>query len=310
MRTLRWIGLILWLMSALTLEAADPGGYRLVKEIAIGPRDAETLVAVPLDSDIYEVTRDEFPDLRILDEEDRPVSFLVEQIPGPREDAANGGPTTYPIEQFQVNQEAGTGHTLIEIPMRRQPLTGFLVETPNRNFSRRARVQVPEGPGVRGDWETIGEATLSRIDFREVQREELEVTFPERRAARYRMIIENGDSPPLRVVGFRAKGPAYRLVFLAAPSADYRLFYGSESAERPEYDTAPLRTLLDRHYRPIEATLGSEERNPAFGSRSDGGIRAVLSNPFVLGGLIALLLILLAWGLYRAGQRVDRVSER
>jgi hypothetical protein len=37
--------------------------------------------------------------------------------------------------------------------------------------------------------------------------------------------------------------------------------------------------------------------------------RHVLNNPFVLGGVILLLVVVLLWGLYRAGRRIDRLSE-
>jgi hypothetical protein len=38
-------------------------------------------------------------------------------------------------------------------------------------------------------------------------------------------------------------------------------------------------------------------------------MRRVLNNPFVLGGVIVLLVAVLVWGLYRAGRRIDRLPK-
>ncbi len=45
-------------------------------------------------------------------------------------------------------------------------------------------------------------------------------------------------SRPLEITGVVAEGNVYHLVFLALKDTAYRLYYGSEAAERPSYDMA------------------------------------------------------------------------
>ena len=42
---------------------------------------------------------------------------------------------------------------------------------------------------------------VSRIDFRELHREELMIPFPESRHEHYRIVLDNGDNPALTITG-------------------------------------------------------------------------------------------------------------
>lgn len=212
----------------------------------------------------------------------------------------------YPVESFEVSEISQEQQTHIDIQTQRQPLTAFTLETSSRNFHRRAVVEVPETQGVRTNWRAIGEATISRIDFRDLHREELTITFPEQRRRRYRIVIHNSDSPPLKIEGINAEGKVYRLVFLAAPESHYRIAYGSEAVESPQYDMAAVLDPLTGDYEPVTIQPGEQIPNPA--ARPPAlGFRSVMNNRFVLGGAICLLAGLLAWGLYKAAGRVDQL---
>jgi hypothetical protein len=212
---------------------------------------------------------------------------------------------TYPVSGFRVEQDAEKKQTHILIDMRREPLTALSIETPERNFSRRAIVEVEEVDGIQRSWKRVGEGTLTRIDFKDLNREQLSINFRESRNRRFRIVIENRDSPPLAITGITASGNVYELIFLTSSEQSLRLVYGDAEADPAEYDTAALRELLQSGYVPRTAEMGSQE--PHIAPDGKGAFRwpALLSNRMFVLTMIALLVIVLGLGLYRAAGRVD-----
>ncbi|MBS0266710.1 MAG: DUF3999 family protein [Planctomycetes bacterium] len=212
----------------------------------------------------------------------------------------------YPVSRFQVERDAKKQQTIILIDTQRQPLTSLSLETPARNFSRQATLEVEQTQGVKHTWQQIAAGTLSRIDFQKLQRETLTLAFPESRHERYRVVIDDRDSPPLEISGVKAEGNTYDLVFLAEPKQSYQLVYGSEDAEPAAHDTAFLRELLRERISPDPAELGPQTAWKSTGTASQSW-KKLVNNPLLLGGVIALLAVALGWGLYRALQRVDQL---
>lgn len=215
----------------------------------------------------------------------------------------------YPPARFHVEQDAAARQTHVFVETRREPVTKLTIETDQRNFSRRASVQVEHIEGVQRTWQSLGEATLTRIDFQDLQREQLSIGFPETRRGRFRIVIENRDSPPLDVTGIAAEGNVQELVFLAAPGETYRVIYGHAGAEPADYDTAAVDELLRSGYAPTPAELGDQQVH----ADADGPVArnwpALLNDPALLVGVITVLVILLALGLYQAARRVEETSS-
>jgi hypothetical protein len=213
------------------------------------------------------------------------------------------------VAAFTVEQDAAQKQTIVHVHTRREPLTGFVLETPTGNFSRRAVVEAPEVRGVTTRWRPVGEAIVSSFRFRSFHRDQLAVSFPEGRQEEYRIIIHNEDNPPLDIRGVKAEGTDYRVVFLAQPSKTYCVYYGSESAKTPQYEAAAVLATLQRDYQPVEARLGPQTKNPAFGGEPGPSVAKVLNNWIFLGAAIGLMVVVLAWGLFRAGKRLEQLPK-
>jgi hypothetical protein len=216
--------------------------------------------------------------------------------------------TEYPVVDFHVEQSQDKRQTLIEVQTRREPLTGLILQSASRNFSRSAAVQIPLTRGIRTDWREIGSATIAQIDFRDLHRQELTIHFPEQRAETYRIVIDDGDSSPLKISAVGGYGNIYRVVFLASPDGGYRLDYGSEAASAPSYDVAAIREALGRRYEPASVRLGDQVERPITAAPPVSRVRGWLNNPVLLGVVIGVLVIVLAWALYRAARRMDQAS--
>jgi len=218
----------------------------------------------------------------------------------------------YPVRfdpKKDVTEDAKQKQTILEIGSRREPLTQFTLATPDVNFSRRVSVLVPVARGVATDWVPVGGGTINVIRFRGFGRQSLPVTFPRQRQKRYRVVIANRDDPPLAITGVSAEGSIDQAVFFAAKGANYRLAYGCESAAAPDYDTSALAETLASGYQPVAAALGRQMDNPQFGGDSRPWLRRALGSPLVLGGTIAVMVVVLTLILFRAGRRIEGLPE-
>ncbi len=149
----------------------------------------------------------------------------------------------YPTTDFQVHQDAKQKRTMLDFQTDGEPLTSLTLLTDQTNFSRTVTLQVLSR--AREDqWQTVSSATLARFSFQTLKKTELTLTFPEQRATRYRLIVENRDSPPVSIRGVEAEGPEYQLVFLATPGQTLRLEYGWPDAPAAVYDTAAIDASL------------------------------------------------------------------
>ena len=210
---------------------------------------------------------------------------------------------SYPVSNLRVEEDSDSQQTLVFVDTPRTPLNAFQFETATRNFSRRFDVAVEDVQGTKTSWRSISHDVLSRIDFKDLQREELKISFPETRQAKYRITIENRDSPPLQVTGVRAEGHVYQLLFLASQESNYRLLYGSDQAARPDYDTMAIQAVLDAGFTAIPAALGE----PLDGSEASAKstLWDQLREPRFLIALILILVVILGLTLYSAVRRLD-----
>ncbi len=206
-------------------------------------------------------------------------------------------------------QDSTAQQTHVYLNSRREPLTRFTLVTKDRNFSRTARIEVRPDASAPETWRSIGSAVLTRIEFRSLQRESLEIELSEHRAEDYRLVIENRDSPPLTVDDVRAAGNVYEVVFLAQPGVAYRLGYSSPELAAPNFDLAALQASLAEGFAPLAASLGPEEKLEVAAEPRDPLIKRLLNNSVVLTSIIALLVFVLAVGLYRATRSLEQASE-
>jgi hypothetical protein len=153
----------------------------------------------------------------------------------------------------------------------------------------------------------IGSATLESLHFRDINRDQTSVSFPEQRQDHYRIVIRNRDNPPLEITAITGRGNGYNLLFLPLQGKNYSVRYGAEKAEQPSYDTAPIRELLRRGYKSVSVPLGSETSAAPVPETVD--IAKLLNSKFFLGAVVTLMVAVLAWSLVRVGKRIEQFPK-
>lgn len=211
---------------------------------------------------------------------------------------------SYAVENFEITEDAEKKQTIILVGTRRQPLTSFQIETGSANFRRRIEVQVEEPGDEEPMWRTIATSTVSRIKFKNLQREQTSISFSESRRRKFRIVIQNQDSPPLEITGVTARGTVQQLLFLAHPRKSYQLAYGSSAAVKPVYDTAAMSALLREGFDPTIANLGPELKG-AGAPLAEAAPYSLLRDTRVFIGLIIVLVLVLGVALLSASRRLD-----
>jgi hypothetical protein len=127
------------------------------------------------------------------------------------------------------------------------------------------------------------------------------------RRLQWRLRIENGDSPPLAITSLELAGPISEIVWLAEPGRTYRLLYDDEYASTPQHDVLALKTALASNAEKITAVAGTPEIRtvtiPATAQAQD-----LLNNPILLFIIAILCTAVMAWGLYRAFERIKTLG--
>ncbi len=182
------------------------------------------------------------------------------------------------VELEELSRSAGDRRTLVELDRPRGLVPDVLrLATDTAAFNRPVEVW-DEGPGA--SEAALGRAVLFRVPAAAAV-EQLEIPLRPARGDRLRLVIEDGDSPPLEALAVSAvvRRPALLLALPAAaagkPSGLLR--FGGGRAYRPQYDLAELRPsrlpapgaaeMAERLYDPRqlgEVTIGPMAANPRF----------------------------------------------
>ena len=101
----------------------------------------------------------------------------------------------------------------------------------------------------------------------------------------------------------------YRAVFLAAENQSYRLGYGSDEADPPNYDAAIVLVPLRQGQAACEGRLGKEVANPLAGPSPAFSLRTIVNHPVLLGAAIVVLVGMLGWSLFRATRRINEIPR-
>ncbi|MBI5774181.1 MAG: hypothetical protein HZA89_10610 [Verrucomicrobia bacterium] len=147
----------------------------------------------------------------------------------------------------------------IALPHAGLPVTKLTCDTANPIFRRDASL-VEEIANERGEKfrVTIGLAQWVRTPEQKAAKLSIAFSQPPR-TGHFWLEVENGDNPPLALVGFTVWHPAPRVLFQASGTAGLELYYGQPQTAPPRYDL----DLVARQMFSAEkarATLATEER--------------------------------------------------
>ena len=220
----------------------DPNLFEVRRTIPDGPAG---LVALLVDADALAHSRGpdaHFADLRIIDDANRQVPYVVERRDEPLE-----LPVSIERRSPRVSRPATTaGRTrssyLMRLPEPNLPPAQLVIETSARVFQRGAELSVERPPdrSHRDAWQQV----IARTTWSHMENDEaasaLILRLPKVGFAEVWLSIDEGDNSPLALTGARLLLPSYRIRFYRRPGSTLRLVYGRSDLAAPQYDLALL----------------------------------------------------------------------
>jgi len=186
MMTMRWICCIL----AISVILPGPGVaeeavlFRFSRPIQMVGQSQEELFSVLLDSDVYAATRDSFPDLRVLDADDRLVPFLIRRVSESRTELVRTLWTAVNPALMPLDNSGMEIHIILK-PEDPSPL-GLNFVTPLQNFEQ--QVQVFSTADGTESMLVDGGLIFDYSQFMDVRR--TEVLLPPTSAREFRIVID------------------------------------------------------------------------------------------------------------------------
>ncbi len=150
-------------------------------------------------------------------------------------------------------------NAVADVPVDRIVL---LVDPADVNFRREVTVKAHTDGVAHGEIHRI----RMRRAGRAVESEELALSLGGIHSPDFRLTIENGDDPPLRILGVQVYSTERRIYFDPRGNSTLRLYYGDPRLAAPTYDYAKLFSEPEDAPR---AELGPGTHNAAYTGRPD-----------------------------------------
>lgn len=187
------------------------------------------------------------------------------------------------------------------------PIDYLFLKTADRNFRRAVSVQVP---GTDDSWRTIHQTHLHRFEVGDFRDENHSIPLTETRAARWRILIENGANAPVTFSAINGQSTAHEILLLADPGDRPVLFLGATTAlTNTPLDTAAIRAAISREV-PTETVVPDESRpNPAYRAEAaETASPSLLDSKPALWSIIGIAVAVLIAVLYQAMRKIEETK--
>lgn len=204
--------------------------------------------------------------------------------------------------------DADDNRTVILLDGGNLPLHELALDTEDRNFRREVLLQVP-GVEAEDAWRTIERGFVHSYHVGEFREARLSLVFAERRSDRYRLVVQNGDNPPLRLTRVTGKSRLEEMLFLASPGDRLFLFLGasSDAIAPPRLDTAAILAAKQSGVERNELKPGPLRENPNYRKEAPAD-RRLLESRGLLWSIISVVVAMMIWILYLTLKRIDEIE--
>ena len=207
------------------------------------PDGAPGLAALVLDAAVLAHSRGPdagFADVRILDQSDRQVPYLVERRDEPLTLDLSIETADPSIAELRPAAGRSRSNYLLTLPYTNLPSSRIVLETSARVFQRSVQLGAERQPDRhrRTAWlDVIASAAWVHVDRDDATATlTLPVDHPD--ATRLWLSVDEGDNSALPITAVRLLLPSYRLRFYQPGSDPLQLVYGRRDLAAPRYDLA------------------------------------------------------------------------
>ena len=204
---------------------------------------------------------------------------------------------TYPslMSSEEKVEKSDSSQIIIDLKSEGIPTSRLQIFTLETNFNR--KVNLESSPDAT-TWTLVDQDHEFFVyDTAKIQRQQLDLLYPEVTNRYLRLTFLNGDSPPVNIKTIDIQGLRRLLIFEGSPDAHYNVYYGNlfEKVE-PKYDLEQVITHVDIENINL-AKLGREKVNLSFEQKSIEPLSG--RYPWLLPSAVTTLIIILGLVLIR-----------
>ncbi len=270
----------------------DPSQWSHWREIKADSKPAvEGYLLAELDGKVYDHSRVDLTDLRVVDNQGSFVPYLIVNPLLEKRLKYQIRPLQAVVEDLGVEKDGNVSTLILDLGYRHIPSSKLEFKPAEPNFHRQLEIKAGND---KQKWEFISQHEISSIRMGKVSKEQLQIQLDDLRYRYLRISVYNKDDKPIRFDEVKVFGYAHQLVFKYEPEKNYRLIYGRESADSPHYDIQQMLPFIKINMLPKAALSGEMETAKAEPPKADVSSRkqnillwAILSvTALILGGLI------------------------
>lgn len=171
-------------LSAAASASDETTRLRFRKDLDRGAAAGEAILAAPLDGQIHAATRDGYPDLRLLDDRDAEVPYVIQTL-GRTQTVVHHEVCPSRVASLSV-KEGEALEVVVALDEKAPAADGATVHTPLTDFERRVRVYGDRG----GEWILLKEAGRIFDYSRFMDVRSTEIALPTNNHRRFKFVIE------------------------------------------------------------------------------------------------------------------------
>ncbi len=249
----------------------DTAQFRYAREV---PQGGDGLMALRLDAPALVNSagpRGRFADVRIVDDEERQVPYLLER----QDEPLSIDVSIMSVDDAEHPHPAQLGESLyrVSMPLPNLPPSQLVLSTSGRVFRRQVTLEMVVPPDERRREPRV--RSLHTTEWSHANREtlppELSLPVPSVADTEVFVRVQEGDNLPLPLAGARLLLPSYRLRFFREADANLQLLYGADDLGLPSYDLTLLAPQL----------LGAVAEEVEAGAQRATGTMPVRPRPLV-----------------------------
>jgi hypothetical protein len=219
----------------------DTSGFRYERRLPEGPSEIVTLPLDPAALAHSQGPIGNFADVRIVDDRNAQIPYVLEQRSEPLTVELPISGTTPRVPDLAKRRRATLSFYLITLPYESLPHPVVRFETSDQVFRRTIELGVQREPDRRhktGWFESL-EERIWQHTVPDSPAPPLEIPFHRLDRRELLLIVDEGDNRPLPITRAALRLPGWQLRFFR-PASSLRLLYGRTDLSAPRYDVALL----------------------------------------------------------------------
>jgi hypothetical protein len=202
----------------------------------------------------------------------------------------------FPVSIFN-NPAKKTTEIVLDLGKEGAFSDSITLKTNDSNYVRKVIIETSNSSTTDNSWRYINQGSISSVSTSLFKGSSNTVYYPEQRARYVRLTVVNDDNQPLSISNeVMVTGPIFEIVFDAKTNSDYKIFYGSVSAQRPQYDISQFASYIEVAKLPA-VTVGPGVVNSSYVAPKPPVVPFTESNKWLLNTVLVLVVIVIAIGI-------------